>query len=119
MDSTNLQDEAAYNNTLSSDYRNCLQQLDSGNLDMQTRLCDANNFEKDVPEKNNDMLVYDENLSNTMLQSQDQNFQDWWQLCQYTCLSCKAESIIKQSAVKACCKECDEDQFIRSSTSLF
>ena len=47
-----------------------------------------------------------------MLQSQDQNSQDWWQICQYTCVSCKAENIIEQSAVKACCKECDEEQYV-------
>ena len=112
VDLTNLQDEAAQNNTISSDKPNCSQQLDSGNLNMQTSLCDANNFEKDVLDKNNDIFDSDKNLSNTMLQSQDQNFQDWWQICRYTCLLCKAENIIEQLAVKACCKECDEEQYV-------
>ena len=60
---------------------------------MQTRHDDSNNFEKDVLEKSNDIFVCDENLSNTMLQSQDQNSQDWWQICQYS-------------------KECDEEQYV-------
>ena len=41
-----------------------------------------------------------------MLQSQNQNSQDWWQICQH---NSKAENIIEQSAVKACYKECDEE----------
>ena len=56
------------------------------------------------------MFASDENLSNILLQSRFQNSQDWWQICQYTCLSCIAENITEQSAVKACCKECDEEQ---------
>ena len=111
VDLTNLQDEAARNYTISSDKPDCSQQFNFGNLNMQTRHGDSKNFEKNVLEKNNDIFVCDENSSNTMLQSQDQNFQDWWQICQYTCLSCKAENIIEQSAVKACCKECDEEQY--------
>ena len=75
---------------------------------MQTRLCNSNNFEKDTLEKNNNIIVCDENLLNTMLQNQDLNFQDWWQICQYICLSCKAKNVIEQSAVKACYKEYDE-----------
>ena len=82
VDLTHLQDEAARNNTISSDKPDCSQLLDSGNLNTQSSFCDPNNFEKDVLEKNNDMFVCDENLSNTILQSQDQNFQDWWQICQ-------------------------------------
>ena len=29
----------------------------------------------------------------------------------YTCLSYKVENIIEQSAVKACCEECDKEQY--------
>ena len=61
---------------------------------------------------NNDMFVCDENLLNTMRQSQDQNSQDWLQICQYPCLSSKAENIIELSAVKACCKECDGEPYV-------
>ena len=102
MDLTNLQDEVERNNTLSSHNPNCLQQLDLIILVCHC-VCDANNFEKDGLERNNDTFVCDENLSNTLLHSKDQNSQDWWQICQYTCLSCKAENIIEQFAVKACC----------------
>ena len=51
----NLQDEAARNNTRLSENPNCSQQLALSNLNMQTSLCNANSFEKDVLEKNNDM----------------------------------------------------------------
>ena len=112
VDLTNLQDEVARNYTISSDKPDCSQQFNSGNRNMQSRHGDSNNLEKDVLEKNNDIFVCDENSSNTMLQSQDQNSQDWWQICQYTCLSCKAENIIEQSTFKACCKECDEEQYV-------
>ena len=108
VDLKNLEDEAVRNNTISSDNPDCSQPLDCGNRNMQTRLRDPNNFEKDVLEKNNDIFVCDENLSDTMLQNQDQNSQDWRQIYQYTCLSCKAENIIEQSAVKACCEECNQ-----------
>ena len=57
MDLTNLQDETARKNTLSSDNPNCSQQLDSGNLNMQSNFCNANNFEKDMLKKNNDMFA--------------------------------------------------------------
>ena len=77
VDLTNLRDKAERNSTFLSDNPNCSQQLDSGNLDIHTSLCDGNKFKKEMLESNNDMFVYDENLSNTMLQSQDQNFQDW------------------------------------------
>ena len=109
---TNLLDEATRNNTFSFDNPNCSQLLDFGNLNMQTSLCDANNFKKDMLEKRSNMFVCDENLWNTVLQSQDQNFQDWGQICRHTCLSCKAENIIEQSAVKTCCKKCDEEQYV-------
>ena len=85
VDFINLQDEAVRNITISFDNSNCSQQFDSGNLNIPTRLCCANNFEKDMLEKNNDIFVCDENLSNTMLQSQDQNSQDWWQIGKYIC----------------------------------
>ena len=84
MDLTNLQDEAARNYTISSDKPDCSQQIDSSNLNMQTSICDPNNFEKDVLEKNNDIFVCDENLSDTTLQSQDQNSHGWWQICRHT-----------------------------------
>ena len=101
---TNLQEEAARNNKISSDHPDYSQKLDSGNFNMQTRHCDTNNFENNEPGKNNDIFVCDENLSNAMLQNQVQNSQDWWQICLYTCLASKAENIIEQSAVKACCR---------------
>ena len=61
---------------------------------MQTRNGDSNNFEKGVLEKNNDIFVCDENSSNTMLQSQDQNFQDWWQICQYLAYHAKRKILL-------------------------
>ena len=67
VDLTNLQDEVARNYTISSDKPDCSQQLDSSNLKMQTRLCDSNNFEKDVLKKNNDIFLCEENLSNRTL----------------------------------------------------
>ena len=112
VDLNNLQDEASLNHTISSDKPACLEQLDSGNLNVQTSLCDANHFEKNVLEKNNDIFNCDENLSNTMLQSQDQSSLDLWQICKYAYLSCKAKNIIEQSAVKACCKKCDKEQHV-------
>ena len=50
----NLQDEAARDNTRLSENPNCSQQLDLGNLNMQTSLCYANSLKKNVLE-NNDM----------------------------------------------------------------
>ena len=113
VDLTTLQDEVARNYTISSDKPDCSQQFNSGNLNMQTRHGDSNNFEQDVLKKNNDKFVCNENSSNNMLQSQDQTLKTGGKFVNIlTCLSCKAENMVEQLAVKACCKECDEEQHV-------
>ena len=79
---------------------------------MQNSLCDANNFEKDMQEKNNDIFVCDENLSITMLLSQKSKLPRLVANLLIPLIIMQSGRYYEQSAIRACYEECDEKQYV-------
>ena len=112
VDLTDLQDEVARNYTISYDKPDCSQQFILVILICKPDMAIQTILRKMCWIKITTYLLVMKIYRTLCCKVKIKTLKDWCQICQYTCLSCKAENTIEQSAVKACCKECDEEQYV-------